>query len=152
LDTAEAAGAKGDYDEAVASLQTARALRNNDEVNRLLSDALINQAKAAAAKKGAAEKDALEKQLADEKQKREAAEAEAKKNAELYNSALKLAQEAMTQKKYAQAVTKIQEAAKVFKTDAVLTGLKAAQDAQAKERADADAALAKQVAEKKKAE
>jgi tetratricopeptide (TPR) repeat protein len=152
LDAAEAAGAKGNYDEAVASLQSARALRNSDEVNRLLSDALVNQAKEAAAKKGAAEKEALEKQLADEKQNREAAEVEAKKNAELYNSALKLAQEAMAQKKYAQAVTKYQEAAKVFRTDVVLTGLKAAQDAQAKERADADAALAKQVAEKKKAE
>jgi tetratricopeptide (TPR) repeat protein/TolB-like protein len=151
LDSAGAATAKDNFDEAVSSLQAARTLRNTDEVNRLLNTALVGQAKATAAKKGEAAKAELEKQLADEKLKREAAEAEAKKNGELYTQALKLAQDAMAQKKYAVAVAKYQEAEKIYKTDAVLTGLHAAQDAQAKERKDADAAFANQVTAQKRA-
>jgi tetratricopeptide (TPR) repeat protein len=152
LEAGEAALAKEKFDDAATSLQAAKQIHNTDEVNKLLNTALIGQAKAAAAKKGEAAKAELDKQLADEKQKRDAAEAEIKKNSEKYNDALKLAQEAMTQKKYAQAAAKYQEALKVHQTDAALTGLRAAQDAQAKEQKAADDALAKQVAEQKRAD
>src|SRR5262249_51210811 len=59
--------AQAKQDAAIASLQSARQLRKTEEVERLLNDALLRQARLNAERKGAAERAALEQQLAAEK-------------------------------------------------------------------------------------
>jgi tetratricopeptide (TPR) repeat protein len=141
LDEAQRLQATQKYDQAVAALQTARQLRKTDEVERLLQSALIEQARATAAKKDAVARAELEKKLASEKSRREAAEAEAKKNKDLYEAALQLAQKAAAEKRYDVAVAKYNEAGKIFKTDAVVAGLRQVEEARAQETATRDAIL-----------
>jgi tetratricopeptide (TPR) repeat protein len=146
LDAAQAAIAKEQFDSAVSSLQTARQLRRTDEVDRLLNQALAEQAKTEALKKGAAEKAELERRLAEETERRKKAEAEAAHNRELYEQALSAAQKALADRNYDLADAKYQEAGKVFHTDVVLTSLQNVKQA----RAAATADQAKRDAEAKK--
>jgi tetratricopeptide (TPR) repeat protein len=144
LDAAQTQLAKDQYDAAISSLQSARQLRRTDEVERLLSQALTEQARAAATT--AAAQAALEQQLAAEKVRREKAEAEAAHNKELYEAALKLAQEALADKKYDVAEAKFEEAGKVYSTDVIVRGLqqvKDARDAAAADQTAKDAAAKK---------
>jgi tetratricopeptide (TPR) repeat protein len=147
LDDAQRELAKAQFDAAVSALQTARQMRRTDEVERLLSQALTEQARATALKTNAAGKAELERQLAEEKSRREKAEAEAARNRDLYETSLKLAQKALAAKDYAAAEAKYQEAGKVFNTDVVLTGLRSVRAA----KAESAAAQAKREAEAKKA-
>ncbi len=139
LDEAQRLQAKGQIDPAVRALQTAKRLRPSEEVDRLLTQALVEQARETARRQGEKARQDLEAKLAAESAARAKAEAEAKRNQELYTEALRLAQLAMQQKNYDQAVTHYQSAAKLYRSDVVLTGLKLAQDAQAQERARAGA-------------
>jgi len=139
--------AKEQFDAAISALQTARQMRRTDEVERLLSQALAEQARATALKANPAGKADLERQLAEEKSRREKAEAEAARNRDLYETSLKLAQKALAAKDYTAAEAKYQDAGKVFNTDVVLTGLRTVHTAKAEDAA----AQAKRDAEAKKA-
>ncbi len=151
LDDAQRQMAKGEFDPAISALQTARQLRKTDEVERLLNQALVAQAQATAQKQDAPARADLERRLAEEKVRREKAELEAKKNRELYVLALKLAKQAMAEKRYDVATVQFQEARKVFQTDEVLTGLREAQEAQKQDKARADAEAREQAEERTRA-
>jgi tetratricopeptide (TPR) repeat protein len=120
--------AKGDYDGAITNLQAARRMKKTEAVEALLAHAMVEQAKASAQAKGDLERQELERKLALERQRRLQAEAEAKRNQELYQAALQLAQKALAEKNYEVAQAKYEEAGKFFKTDVVLTGLRKTRD------------------------
>jgi tetratricopeptide (TPR) repeat protein len=145
LDAAQRFQAQQKYDQAVASLHGARRLKPTSEVERLLQAALIEQARTTAQSKDAAARAELEKQLAVEKTRREAAEAEAKKNQDLYLAALAAANQALAAKQFDLATAEFNEAGKLYNTDVVLTGLKQVEEARAKEFAVRDAILRRQV-------
>ena len=149
LDSAQAQLAKDQFDAAISSLQTARQLRRTDEVDRLLNQALTEQARATAVKNNG-DRQELERRLADEKARRQKAEAEAAHNRELYEAALKMAQKALAEKNYDVAEAKYQEAGKLYNTDVVLTSLKTVRAARNADAAAAAAEKAKNDAEAKK--
>jgi tetratricopeptide (TPR) repeat protein len=139
LDAGKAHLTRQNYDGAAAEFQAARKLKATPEVEKLLADAHDAQALAEAKKKGDAAKAEAEKRLAEEKAKRAEAEAKAKKNQDDYTAALKLAQKAMTEKHYDEAVAHYQEAGKLFRTDVVLTGLKQAEELRDRDKAQREA-------------
>src|SRR5262249_3718722 len=151
LDDAERAQAKGNFGAAINALQTARQLRRNDEVERLLNQALIAQARATAEKQGQREKQELERRLAEETRRREAAEREAAKNRELYEKALQLAQQALNDKRYDESISRYEDAGKLFRTDVVLTGLSQAREGKQRLVARRDEADRKRQEEEQKA-
>jgi tetratricopeptide (TPR) repeat protein len=151
LDDAQRQLANEQYDSAISALQTARQMRRTDEVDRLLSQALVEQARATALKTNPAGQADLERQLADEKARREKAEAEAARNRDLYETSLKLAQKAFAAKDYGVAEAKYEEAGKVYNTDVVLTSLRTVRAAKTEDAAAAAAAQAKRDADAKKA-
>src|SRR5258708_11468908 len=106
------------------------------------------QAQAEAVAKTPADKTALERKFALERDRRKAAQTQASQNDAAYQSALQGAQQALTAKDYDTAQAKFQDAGKLFKTDAVLTGLKQIDAARAALAADA----AKTAADAKKAD
>jgi tetratricopeptide (TPR) repeat protein len=130
----------GNYEGAIAALSAAARVRRTTEVETLLNQALVENARAAA--KGKA-RDDLERQLAAEKAGREKAEAEAKRNQDLYLEALRQAQKAQAARNFVVARAKYQEAGKLFKTDAVLTGLKQVETGQSELLGQAQAAKQK---------
>jgi tetratricopeptide (TPR) repeat protein len=138
LDESKQLMARGQTDGAVRALQAAKRLRPTEEADGLLTQALIVQARESARRQGEQARRELEAKLAAEQAARAKAEAEAKRNQELYAQALQLAQSALQQKNYDQAVAQYQAAAKLYPTDVVLTGLRAAQDAQERARAEAE--------------
>jgi colicin import membrane protein len=150
VDNAKNFVTKQQFDQAISALQTAQQLRQTNEVKTLLASALAAQTQANLATKDATERAKLEQQLKAEKERREKAEAEAKRNTDLYTLALKLAQDALAQQKFDQAITKFQDAGKIYQTDVVLTGLKSAQDGKAKQQELATAAIRKPVEERKR--
>ncbi|HEY1376273.1 MAG TPA: hypothetical protein VGF55_05740 [Gemmataceae bacterium] len=145
LDEAQRFQAKGEYDPAVRSLQAAKRLRPTDEADRLLTTALVEQAKANAQRQGEQARRDLEARLAAEQAARAKAEAEAKRKQELYTQALAQAQAALQARNYDQAAAQYQTAAKFYRSDAVLSGLKLVEDGRAqaaaerKRQADAEA-------------
>jgi tetratricopeptide (TPR) repeat protein len=151
LDDAQRQLANEQYNGAISSLQTARQMRRTDEVDRLLSQALVEQARATALKTNPAGQADLEQQLADERARREKAEAEAARNRDLYETSLKLAQKAFAAKDYGVAEAKYEEAGKVYNTDVVLTSLRTVRAAKAEDSAAVAAAQARRDAEAKKA-
>jgi tetratricopeptide (TPR) repeat protein len=153
LDAAQRLQAQQKFDQVVTALQSARRLRKTEEVERLLQGALVEQARAAAAKKDTAARAELEQKLAEEKLRREAAEAEARRNQELYTAALAAARQATADKRFEVAIARYHEAGKIFKTDEVLNGLKQVEEARVKETAVRDAILKREAeAAKKEAE
>ena len=130
--------AQGKYDAAAACFQSARQLRPTPEADGLIQQAHQQQALAAAQQQGARAKAELEKRLAEEKAARERADAQARQNQERYNQALQAAQKALAEKHYDQAVAGFQEAGKIFRTDAVLNGMRQAEEARAKGLAAAE--------------
>ncbi|MCI0464360.1 MAG: tetratricopeptide repeat protein [Gemmataceae bacterium] len=142
---------RGQYDGAIASLQSARRLRKTDAVEALLNRAMADQAAALARAKGESERLALERRLAEERERRIKAEAEAKRNQALYQQALELAQKAMAAQNYDLAHAKYEEAARVFRTDVVLTGLREAETRRTEARARAERERTKQQQEQAKA-
>jgi tetratricopeptide (TPR) repeat protein len=137
LDEAQRQAAQNNWDAAVSMLQTARQLRRTDEVDRLLQQALMEQAKAAVRREDAARAAALERQLAEEQARRRQAEEEARRNWQLYEQALAAAQAALDQQHYSLALAKFEEAGKLYRTDAVSAGLRTAQ-LKLQEQAEAD--------------
>ena len=113
---------RNQYDAAIAALQAARRLSKTDAVEALLNRAMAEQAAAIARSKGEAERRELERRLAAERQRSQQAEAQAKRNQELYAQGLQLAQKAMADKNYEAAQAKYEEAARAYRTDVALTG------------------------------
>jgi tetratricopeptide (TPR) repeat protein len=146
---------KQQYDAALVALTTARQLQPNTETDKLIAQANEAKARAEAEKKGAQAKADLERKLAEEKAQREKTAAEAKRKQDAYTAALTQAQKALVEKRYDEAVADYHEADKLFHTDAVISGLKQAQDAKARAVAQATQDTARQKAsldEKKSAE
>ena len=139
IDQAKRLQAQGKLDAALASLQTARQLRKTDEVEGLINAYSVEIARKQAESKGEKERRELEQRLAQEQVRREQAERLAQENQRKYEAALKLAQDAMAAKNYEVAVSRYQDAAKVFRTDEVLNGQKTAELALAESRQSADA-------------
>jgi tetratricopeptide (TPR) repeat protein len=127
MDQAKRLHAQDMLNEALAAAQSAKHLRKTDEVEGLINSYSVELARKQATAKGDKERKELEERLAQEKTRREAAERLAKENQRKYEAALKLAQEAMTAKNYKVAVSRYQDAAKVFRTDEALSGQKAAE-------------------------
>jgi tetratricopeptide (TPR) repeat protein len=124
--------ARKDYAKAIAAAESARRYRATPESLKLINDARHEQALAEA--KGA-EKAKIEA----ERKKREAAERKLQQDREAYLAAIKKGQDALVAKKYDEAASQYQAAAKLFKTDAAINGLKVAEDLRARERARVDA-------------
>ncbi len=127
LDQAQRQKAQGRFDQAAATLQIAKRVKPNDEVERLLTDALMEQARAQAKAQDAARLAELERKLAQEQARRKQAEQEAQKNWQLYQATLQAGQDARGRRNYSVAVAKYQEAGRLFQTDAVVQGLREAQ-------------------------
>jgi hypothetical protein len=130
LDTAKQAQAKGNLDQQIAALQSAKEIKPGSEVDNLLNAALIEQARQVAAKKGESARKDLEAQLVMERDRAQKAEAEAAKNKQLYEQAVAEARQAMSQKDYDQAVVKYRKASLHVRTDEAVQGMKQAQELQ----------------------
>jgi tetratricopeptide (TPR) repeat protein len=149
---AKQALAKQQYDAARAAAGAARQLKAGAEADGLLRQIGDEQALADAKKKSEQARLDEEKRQAAEHKKRDDAEAEAKRKQEQYAAALARAQKALGEKKYDEAVAAYQDSGKVFRTDAVLSGLKQAEDLRDRDRREHEAAEQKKVEEQKKAE
>jgi tetratricopeptide (TPR) repeat protein len=143
VDQAKGYLAKGQYEAAMGAVQTARRVKRSDEVEKLAAQVQEAQARAEAEKKGQLAKADLDKKLAADKAARDKADAEARQKQQQYQTALAQAQKAFGEKRYDDAVARYEEAGKLFRTDAVVSGLKQAQDAKAHEAAAATAAADK---------
>ena len=119
------------YEPALAAFQGAlRVAHNNkqrEQVNLFIETVVARQAEALA--KSDKEKQEVERKLLVERERRRAAEAQAKANEEKYKLALQLAQKAINEKNYDDAQKRYEEAGQIFKTDAVLTGLRQVESA-----------------------
>jgi tetratricopeptide (TPR) repeat protein len=113
---------------ALTAFQNAQRLKQTEQVSTLIDGVVQQQATALA--KTADEKAAVAQRLQAERERRKTAEAQAQQNDENYKLALSAAQTALAAKNYDAAKAKFQEAGKIFKTDAVLTGLKQIESAQ----------------------
>jgi tetratricopeptide (TPR) repeat protein len=130
------------YDEALTAAQSARVLKQTDEVEKLLTQVRQEQAVAEAARKSAAARADAEHRVAEDNARAAQAQAEAKAKQDAYTRALNSAQAALSEKRYDQAIAQFQEAGKLYKTEAVLAGVKQAQelrDREASKQAQADA-------------
>jgi tetratricopeptide (TPR) repeat protein len=138
------------YEAALAAFQGAQRLANtpkqNEQVNRYID--IIVQRQAEALAKTQQEKDNIGRKLVAERERRKAAETLAKQNEEQYKLALQAAQQALSAKNLDVAQTKFEAAGRVYKTDAVLTGIQQVQTA----RAALDDANKKAQADLKKAD
>jgi tetratricopeptide (TPR) repeat protein len=130
---AKGAFAKKELDAARSALDAARLLKATDEVAKLSKEVQDARTLEEAKAKGDAARLAAEKRLAEDKARTDKAAAEAKLKQDTFARRVKDAQEALAAKKYDQAIAAYQEAGKLFRTDAVLSGLK-----QAEQLRDAD--------------
>lgn len=134
LDQAQQLKSQARYDQAAAALQLAKRLNPTVEVDRLLSDVLVEQARAQTRALDAGRLAEWERRLNQEAIRRKATEEQARANWLQYSTALVSAQEAQRNKNYALAIVKYQEAGKHFATDEVSVGIQSAQMALAVER------------------
>ena len=138
LALAQQHSARQEYDQAVAAAQKAKQLRSTPEVDRLLSQLLIELARANAEKKGIAAKAELERQLAAEEKARLATAQDAAKNGRMYEQCLIKGRQLLNAGKLAEAEEQFLAARKIHQTDAVLTALKQLEAAKAQARAKLD--------------
>lgn len=114
------------YEAALAAFQGAQRLahtqKQQEQVNNYID--IIVQAQAEALAKTKDEKSAIDRRFAVERERRKSAEKQAQQNEEKYQLALAAAQSALAAKEYDTAQAKFQEAEQLFKTDAVLNGLR----------------------------
>jgi tetratricopeptide (TPR) repeat protein len=141
--------ARQQFDAALAAAESAHRLHAAD-ADKLLHEIQEQKTLAEAKKKGEQAHLEAEKKLAEEKARRDKADAEAKKNQDAYVAALKDAQKAVTEKRYDQAIAKFDEAGKLFRTDAVLTGRKQAEELRDRDKALAEADKRKKDEEEKR--
>lgn len=127
LEQAQQLSAQQRYSQAVAAAQAAKKINATAEAERLLSQLLIELARANAEKRGAAEKAELERQLADERQRRIEAERNANDKQRTYEVLLAEAQRLLQQEQFESALAKFTAARTLHSTDVALTGLRQAQ-------------------------
>lgn len=129
LDQAQRLKTQSRFDQAAALLQAASRLNPTDEIDQLLGETLLDQARAEAKSHGAGRLVEWERRLAQESARRKQAEEQARTNSVRYQAALASAQEAELSKNYAEAIAKYQEANKLFASNSVTQRLLAAQSA-----------------------
>lgn len=127
VDAGQRAMAAQRYAVAVGAFQNARRIKPSPEIEKLVSSALVEQARAEAEKKGAEEKKKLEAQLAQEEARRKQLEEQNAKLRTKYQAALAQARSAMQAKKYDEAVTSYKIATTTMQTDEATAELKTAQ-------------------------
>lgn len=123
--------AKKEYAKALVAAESARRARASDESTKLLEQVRTSLALAEAEKKSAAEKAKLQEEM----KRRAEAERKQAEDRTAYLAALGKGQEAVQAHRYAEAVAQYQAAAKLFRTDAALSGLKAAEELHKREEA-----------------
>jgi tetratricopeptide (TPR) repeat protein len=135
---------KNEYQAALAAFQGAGRLAHSQKQSELVNTYIdiVVQRQAEAQAKTDEQKKALETRLAIERQRRKDAELLAKQNEDAYKAALQLAQQALAAKNYDAAQKQYDAAGKLFRTDAVLAGLKQVESARAAIAADAQKAAA----------
>lgn len=109
--------------------RVAHTQKQQEEVNTLID--IIVQRQAEALAKTKEDKAEIDRKLAQERLRRKAAESEAKNNEEKYQLALTAAKAALANKDYPVAKKRYEEAGQIFKTDAVLVGLRQIESDQA---------------------
>lgn len=112
------------FESAIVALQGARQFKKTELVEATLNTAMSRQAEAVAQAKGEGERKALDEKLLAERKRKKAVEEEAKRNHDLYEQTLKQAQDALAQKSFDAAEQQFEAVGKLFKTDAVIAGLK----------------------------
>lgn len=142
MDHAQQLSAKQQYDQAASAVQAAKKIRPSPEADRLLSQLLIETARARAEKRGAEAKAELERQLAAERARREQAEKAAEDSRRQYQSLLAEAQRLLQKQQYTEAIAQFTAARKIHATDATLTGMRQAQ-AGLKKQKEREAELAR---------
>lgn len=123
------------YPEALAAAQSAQQLRRSPEIEQQILNIKQEQSLAVARLKGDKERLEAEKRVAEEKTRQAQAEAANKTRQDSYSKLLKQAQQDLLDKKYDQAITQYQEAGKLFRTDAVISGLRQAEQLRSHELA-----------------
>jgi tetratricopeptide (TPR) repeat protein len=111
------------YDAALVAFQGAQRLKQTGPASEMIKQTTERQAEGLGK--------AQQEKLAAARELREAAAAKAKQNEEQYKLALQTAQQALVAKNYDTAQAKFEEAKRLYKTDAVLTGLQQVQAARA---------------------
>lgn len=148
LDFGQKAMTAKNYAQAATAFQNARKLKPSSEIEKLISNALVEQARADAEKKGDAEKKKLEAQLVQEETRNKQLEIENVKLKARYDAAFAKGQEAMKAKKFNDALTSFRLASATMQTDEAAAAVKQAQTELA--RANEQTALeAKKDAEEK---
>jgi tetratricopeptide (TPR) repeat protein len=132
MDQAQQLSAKQQYEQAVALAEKAKQLRPTPEAERLVSQLLIELAKANTEKMGAAAKADLLRQLTAEREARTTAEAEADRNRKLYETLVTQGQKFLAQDKFDEAQEQFTKARKLYETDVALTGLNQAKAGKAR--------------------
>jgi len=115
------------YPEALAAAQSAQQLHRSQEIEQQILAIKQEQTLAVARLKGDKERQEAEKRVAEEKGRQAQAEAVNKTRQESYTKLLKQAQQDLVDKKYDQSIAQYQEAGKLFRTDAVISGLRQAE-------------------------
>jgi tetratricopeptide (TPR) repeat protein len=121
---------------AVSTLIAAQQLKKTAQVDALLAQASLGQAKAAAEAKGPAARQEFDRKLAQQEADKAKALADAKSKQDTYQALLGKAQKQLASKAYDGAIGEFEAAGKIFKTDAVLTGLAQAKAGSDKLKAD----------------
>ncbi|MSR53727.1 MAG: tetratricopeptide repeat protein [Gemmataceae bacterium] len=143
LDHGQLAMTTQKYPLAVTSFQNARRLKPSPEVEKLISAALVEQARTDAEAKGEVEKKKLESQLAQEQERNKDLEIQNAKIRAKYQTAFDAGQSAMKSKQFDQAVTSFRLASKTMQTDEATKNLDLAEnelayaEAEAKKNAEA---------------
>ena len=151
VDQGQRAMTRQNYAAAAAAFQSARRLKPSPEIEKLVSAALVEQARADAMKKGDEERLKLEAQLAKEEQRRKQLEEENAKLQVKYQAALAKARSAMQARQYDEAVVSYKLASNTIRTEEASNGLREATDLLAKAKAESDAEAKAKAEEARKA-
>ena len=150
VDQGQRAMAKQSYGIAAASFQNARRLKPSPEIEKLVSAALVEQARADAMKKGDEERKKLEAQLAQEETRRKQLEDDNAKLRGKYDAAIAKAREALKSRDYDEAEVSYRLASNTLRTEEATTGLRVVTDLKARTKATADADAKAKAAEQQK--
>lgn len=123
LDQARQMKSQGRFDQAALLLQSARRMKPGEESERLLAEALVEQARTQAKAEDATRFAELERRLAQETTKRKQAEQEALRNWAQYLTAMQQGRELQRSKQYEPAIGKYKEAIHLFGTLEAATNL-----------------------------
>ncbi len=150
VDQGQRAMARQNYGIAAASFQNARRLKPSPEIEKLVSAALVEQARADAMKKGDEERKKLEAQLAQEETRRKQLEDDNARLRGKYDAAIAKARAAVKERDYDEAEVSYRLASNTLRTEEASTGLRVVADLKARTKAAADADAKAKAAEQQK--